>query len=233
MPPYFCVVTSPTKIILSPTVILTVILQVILQVILAGCGAGVPVRVLPAQAVSVQASLGGPIVPESVPTVLVPYLTAGAAYGLTDEITLHGNAHLTMTAFAVAGLDLGASARVLRQDGAIPEVTAGLRALMFTDFVAWNTSRLYPDLHVNASWEVWERALLYAGTHVTFQWKPGATFVSPMLGLQFPVSDKISLLTELIWQAANVNTEGGIFKGRSSINGTGSFGGFIGGVLWL
>lgn len=202
-------------------------------IVLSGCGAGIPVRVLQEDQVTVQASLGGPIVPASVPTVLVPYLTGGASYGVSNDITVHGNLHATMSAFLVAGLDVGASARVIKQDGAVPEITAGLRALMFTDFNAWSTSRFYPDLHVNASWEVWERALLYAGTHVTFQLDPGATFVSPMLGLQFPLSEKFSLQTELIWQAANVNTEGGIFRGRSSINGTGSIGGFIGGVLWL
>lgn len=201
--------------------------------LLMGCGAGAPVRVLKDEQVALQASLGGPIVPASVPTVLVPYLTAGASYGLTESVTLHGNLHATMSTFLVAGLDVGASTRILAQDGAVPELTAGVRALMFTDFGSWSTSRFYPDVHLNASWEVWDRALLYAGTHVTFQLDPGATFVSPMLGLQFPLSSTFSLQTELIWQAANVNTEGGVFRGRSSINGTGSIGGFIGGVLWL
>ena len=74
---------------------------------------------------------------------------------------------------------------------------------------------------------------MYTGAHGTFPFEPYQFLLSPMAGVQFPVSDRVSIQGELIWQAANVNTRSGIFTGQSSIGGSGSLGGFIGGVLWL
>ncbi|MCX6140223.1 MAG: hypothetical protein NTX15_05250 [Candidatus Kapabacteria bacterium] len=138
-----------------------------------------------------------------------------------------------MTAFAVGGLDLGASVRACHQNEAIPEVTVGARLIGFMKLGDPIAPRLYPDLSVNASWEIADRTLAYIGTHGTFQWKPGAFYVSPFLGMQFPLSSSFSLQTELIWQAANHDTRAGIFEGQSSIGGMGSFGGFIAGVFTL
>lgn len=200
---------------------------------LSGCGSGQPVRVLPSGTSAITASLGGPIVPSTSPVGFVPYLTAGAQHGITENVTVHGNLHLLMTAFAVGGLDLGASARVWRQDAALPEVTLGARLIGFMKFGDPLAPRLYPDLSVNASWEIADRTLAYVGAHGTFQWKPGAFYISPFLGVQFPLSSSFSLQTELIWQAANHDTRVGIFEGQSSIGGMGSFGGFIAGVITL
>ena len=205
----------------------------LLLIVLAGCGAASPVRVLEKDQTAITGSIGGPIVPSSSPIGFIPYVTGGVAHGVLDDLTVHANLHALMSAYAVLGLDAGASYRVYKGNGAVPEITVGARALFFTDFRALNTSRIYPDLHANLSWEVAERTLLYGGAHVTFQWSPGATFVSPNAGILFPVSNAVSLQAELIWQAANVNTQYGVFSGQSSIGGTGSFGGFVGAVVRL
>ena len=201
--------------------------------LIAACSAGAPVRVLDAGNTTITGSIGGPFVTESSPIGFVPYTTAGVAHGVSDEVTLHGNAHLLMGAFTVLGLDAGASARLLRGDGWVPEITGTARALFFTDFHALNTTRLYPDLQVTGSWEVAERTLVYAGSHGTLQFDPYQFLLSPMVGLLFPVSTTVSLQGEVIWQAANIDTRRGIFTGQSSIGGSGSIGGFIGGVVWL
>lgn len=202
-------------------------------VIIAGCGAGMPVRVLPKGGTTVSASVGGPIVSGKSPTGIIPYLTAGTAHGVTNDVTVHANAHLLMSAFAVLGVDAGLSGRALKGDGWVPEITIAGRALLFTDFQSIGSTRLYPDLAATLSWELATDVCAYAGSHVTFQWRPSATFVSPMIGIQFPLSDKFSLQTELIWQASNVNTQSGIFEGASTIGTTGSFGGFLAGVYTL
>ena len=99
--------------------------------------------------------------------------------------------------------------------------------------IASSSALIYPDVSATLSWEVAEDLLVYGGSHVTFQWRPTATFVSPMIGAQFPITDQFSLQAELIWQAANVNTQRGVFEGVSTIGTTGSFGGFVAGVFFL
>ena len=201
--------------------------------ICSGCGSGQPVRVLSEGSTAVVASIGGPIQPSRSPIGFVPYLTAGIEHGITDDVTVHGNLHLLMAFFAVGGLDIGASARLWHQNTFLPEVTASARLIGFMKFGGPVSPRLYPDVALNASWEVADRTLMYVGTHATFQWKPGEVFVSPFIGVQFPISSRFSLQTELIWQAANHDTRVGLFEGLSSIDGMGSFGGFVAGVFTL
>jgi len=201
--------------------------------ILWGCSAVQPVRVLEKGASAITASLGGAVVPGSSPTGIIPYLTSGYAYGVSDNVTLHGRAHLTVAAFGVAGVDLGASMRAMAQDGALPEVTFGAQLIGFASLARSAPARLYPNLTANASWSVGERSLAYVGTHATVQPNPMRTLVSPLAGYQFPISDAVRLQIEAIWQASNVNTRNGVFEGESSIGGNGSFGIYLGGVIAL
>jgi len=198
-----------------------------------GCSSSLPVRVLPEGETRAIASVGGPIAPSTMPTVITPYLTVGAMHGVADLVTVHANVHVPLATFTVVGLDAGASMRVIKADSALPELTLGARMMMFTDLKSWTNARLYPDFHANISWELSERTLLYGGTHLTFQYTPYVAFVSPFLGIEFPISKKTSLQIELMWQAANVNTQKGVFEGESSIGGNGSIGGFIGASIQL
>ena len=201
--------------------------------LLWGCSAVQPVRVLDKGADVLTASLGGAVVPSSSPTAVVPYFTSGYAYGLSDDVTLHGKAHLLMAAFGVAGLDVGASMRALRQDGPVPEITVSAQAIGFVSLARSAPPRVYPNLTANASWSVGEASLVYLGSHATIQIDPARTLMSPFAGYQFPVSNALRLQLEAIWQASNVNTRNGVFEGESSIGGTGSFGIYLGGILAL
>lgn len=212
---------------------LFVISAIITSWLLSGCGATQPVRVLPAQTTAVTASLGGPMVPGKSPTVVVPYITAGMMHGISDDLTIHGNLHLLMAAFTVAGVDVGASGRLLRGDGLTPEITGGVRAVGFVQLSDEPEPRLYPTFSANASWSIRDRDLIYAGTHVTLQWTPDETFVSPFVGYSYAATDNLSVQLEFIWQAADHNTSAGILEGVSSINGFGSFGIFLAGALRL
>lgn len=198
-----------------------------------GCSAVQPVRVLEKGASAITASLGGAVVPGSSPTGIIPYLTSGYAYGISDNVTLHGQAHLTVAAFGVAGVDVGASMRAMAQDGLLPEVTIGAQLIGFASLARSAPARLYPNLTVNASWSITERSLAYVGTHATVQPEPMRTLVSPLAGYQFPISDAVRLQIEAIWQASNVNTRNGVFEGESSIGGNGSFGIYFGGMIAL
>lgn len=200
---------------------------------LIGCGATQPVRVIPKQSTSITASLGGPVVPGSSPTVVIPYLTGGVMHGATDDLTLHGNLHLLMSAFGVIGIDVGASTRLLRGEAWMPEITAGLRAHGFVQLSDQPKPRLYPSLSANASWNIRDQDLVYVGSHLTGQFAPNEVFVSPFIGYSYAVNQSLSLQCEFIWQASNHDTRRGLFEGVSSINGQGSFGIFLAGALSL
>jgi len=58
------------------------------------CAVTQPVRVLHPEEVKLTGSLGGPIVPGTIATVIIPYATAGAAVGITQDVTAAGNVHL-------------------------------------------------------------------------------------------------------------------------------------------
>jgi hypothetical protein len=204
-----------------------------LAVLLTGCGLSQPVRVLQSGTTAITASLGGPIVPSSSPTGVVPYLTAGAMHGVNEHVTVHGNLHLLAAAFAVAGIDVGASARALRQDGVLPELTVAARLLTYIEPQHLDAARFFPTLSLNGSWRVSEPLLYYIGAHNTFQQATPQYLLSPFTGVQYDIDPTWSLQAELIWQAANVNTEAGIFEGESTIGTTGSLGMFIGMVFHL
>ncbi len=167
--------------------------------------------------------------PSSSPTKVIPYATVGIMHGVTNEVTVHANLHTIMLVFGAFGVDVGASSQILKQDAALPEVTVGLRAIVFTDFTSIANSRLYPDAALTLSWEVKPRWLLYTGSHVTVQFSDARLFVSPMIGTQVPIADRFAIQFEIMWQAANTITRSGLFRGESSLNGHGSLGLFIGG----
>lgn len=208
-------------------------LATFITIIISSCSSVQPVRVLEKDTYVATGSLGGAFLPEKSPAGILPYLTVGGAHSVTDDVTMHGHLHLLLAAFGVAGLDYGASYRALRQDGAVPEVTVGAQLLMFAKVSSEPNPRVYPNLTANASWKVGEQSLIYTGSHATIQFSNGDVFVSPFIGYQFPLNKTFDLQIEGTWQAANRNTSAGVFEGLSSINGTGSYGFYIGGIYKL
>lgn len=192
------------------------------------CAVTQPVRVLSPGEVRVTASIGGPVVPGTLPTVIVPYATAGAAVGVTDQVTATGNLHLVLAALKTAGIDGGAAFRLLREEGAVPEVTAKGQLMLMTDFTA-GSFRAFPSLSVNGSYRLGESTLGYGGLESMFQFTgEDHVLAGPFVGVQFALSHRLAMQTELKWLAANVDTRHGIFEGESSLGGHGSLGFFLG-----
>lgn len=186
----------------------------------AACTATLPVRVLQKGESRVTASFGGPYLPQSSPTWLIPYTTVGAMHGLTDNTTLVYDVHVVMAALGVAGVDIGAAHRLRAQSAGAPEVTILGQAYMFAGN---GGARVYPHVSVNASWRRGERQLLYGGAEALAQFQGApALFATPLAGWQFPAGRRLALQTELKWMGANSNTAHGIFKGESSIGGHGA-----------
>lgn len=137
------------------------------------CAVTQPVRVLDPGEVRLTASVGGPVVPGSLPTVIVPYATAGTAVGITDAVTATGNLHVVLAALKTAGIDGSAAIRLVPQQGAIPEVTAKGEPLVMTNFTA-GSFRLFPSCSVNGSYRLGESMLGYGGLESVFQQSSGS-----------------------------------------------------------
>jgi hypothetical protein len=82
----------------------------------AGCSVTQPVRVLDAGELRLAGSVGGPIVPSSVPTVVVPYGTVGGMFGISRDVTVTGNLHVILAALKTFGIDGGAAVRLVPQE---------------------------------------------------------------------------------------------------------------------
>ncbi len=187
-----------------------------------GCSATAIVRPLPRGASAWTASVGGPWVPNSVPTVVIPYVTVGWQRGVTDDLTVGGAVHATMAAFGVAGVDLSATRRILAQDGGRPELAGTLRGTLFTNGSGSGT-RFYPSVALVGSWEAGPRTLWYVGAEAMAQSGTGPTLlVAPLAGVQRRVGSRAALQLEAKWMAANIDTRRGVFEGESSVGGRGA-----------
>jgi hypothetical protein len=208
------------------------------------CSVIQPVRVLPEGTTQVTGSLGGPWLPNSSPAIIAPYLNVGAMHGVSDDVTLTGALHATMLPFGVLGLDLGAATRLVKQDGAIPEITAKAQIYGFYDFTPGATAnrpatpdgatdagavRIYPYVSLNGSYEITKSLLAYLAVENVFQFAIEPRFlITPTVGLQYAFSPTFSLQGEWKWMAANTDTRFGIFQGQSAIGGNGNWGVFLG-----
>lgn len=190
------------------------------------CAITQPVRVLEPHQVAALGSLGGAIIPFSGIDIPLPYLNLGAAYGLSDQVTLTGTLHATSTFYKTIGLDAGAAVRVLAQHDAVPEVTA--KGLVY--FFAGTRSggvRAFPMVTVNGSWRLgsW---LAYVGADNLYQVQDPLYLVSPFVGTEFPLGGAWRGQVEVKWIAANRDTRHGVFEGEASLGGNGNAGLYFG-----
>ncbi len=185
----------------------------------AACTATQPVRVLHKGESRWIASLGGPLLPHSSPTGVVPYTNVGMMWGRSDDVTLSSNVHLLAAAFGIAGVDVGAARRLMHQRGLVPELTG--QAQLYA-FAGSGGARLYPNITGTASWEAGPRTLLYGGSALTVR-PSGATavIVNPLVGVQRDVGRRFALQLEGKWMAANIDMHSGMFEGENSLGGNG------------
>jgi hypothetical protein len=195
---------------------------------LAGCSVTQPVRVLDAGEIRLAGSIGGPIVPSSVPTVVVPYGTVGGMFGISKDLTVTGNLHVILAALKTFGIDGGAAVRLIPQEGFVPEVTVKGQVLIMSSF-APESFRVFPYCSINGSYLLGESLIGYAGVESMFQFTgDDHFFVGPFAGVDIALSRRVALQVETKWMAANINTLNGVFEGQSSFRGMGSAALFLG-----
>ncbi|MFN8582344.1 MAG: hypothetical protein U0163_15390 [Gemmatimonadaceae bacterium] len=182
------------------------------------CSATQPVRVLTRNERRWIASAGGPLLPNHVPTGVIPYTTVGTMWGARDNLTLSANAHVLAAAFGIAGVDVGAASRLTPQRGLRPEVTSQLQLY---GFVGDGGSRLYPNLTANASWSLGRHTLAYAGSALTLGTGTPSLVATPLVGVQRDATRHVVVQLEGKWMAANVDTRHGLFEGENTVSGHG------------
>lgn len=167
------------------------------------CGLSTRVRPVPAGALAVEGSVGGPAAVVGAPVPL-PLSTLGVAYGLLPRLDVSAHTHLT-TLFLnqVAGFDLGVTGLWLEQAGARPALASTLRGYVFTDFRAGALG--YLDATVVASWQLAPAWLLFA--QLAGQADLTALAVDPLLGVGAEWHlERTTVQAELRWYAPQRDT---------------------------
>jgi hypothetical protein len=156
--------------------------------------------------------VGGPIVAAFGAYVPVPYVTAGADYGLGSRVNLSGTLHVLPLAYRVAGIDAGLAWFTAPAAGRRPQIGIEPRIFAFSSFKSGVSERflIYPAISVSATWG--SRRLFYAGSDVAgplpkadFDTQAPRFIWSPFFGFRWNLGG-VFLLTELKWQGANVAT---------------------------
>lgn len=185
---------------------------IITLILIGGCAAHTRLEPLGEGEVAANVSFGGPIVAAFDTYVPMPYLTAGASYGMSDQLDVTATMHLLSLYFAIAGLDLGATWYPVANDGAIPSVGIGPRLMTFASLKSdvEERFRIYPMLSGSAAWMV-PGGMAYTGLDLlvpfsTSDYDPGhpSLLISPFAGYRWRITETLGLHAELKWQAANV-----------------------------
>ncbi len=200
----------------------------LLMLFSAGCSVLTPVRALKKEQSQYNLSVGGPWVPGSVSTGLIPYCTLGYARGIENDVTLAGNFHLLSAMFKTPGIDLGGIYRAVQEKGIVPELSVYPKIYFFDGFRASGDFRCFPSFSANGSYLLGGTHLVYIGFDWMFQLTKNESFITPFIGYEFPVSQSFKLQTELKWMASNADTKHGVFEGESSLSGKGTIGFFVG-----
>jgi len=179
-----------------------------------GCGAHTSLEPLGQGRLSPNLSVGGPIVEAFGTHIPIPYLLAGADYGLSDDVNLSGGVHLLPLAYGIVGADVGATWFPVRNSGWRPTLGVGPRLYAFASVREGVDERamVLPTLSGSAAWAA-GRGMAYTGADVAvpltrseYDEDAARVLLSPFVGYRWDVGRRYALLAELKWHGANVGT---------------------------
>jgi hypothetical protein len=183
--------------------------------LLIGCAAHTSLAPLGQGRLAPNIGIGGPIVEAFGTHVPIPYLLAGADYGISGSVNANAAVHLLPLAYGVAGLDAGATWFPFRNDGWRPAIGLGPRIFLFASLKRNVESRffLYPAVSASASWKAGP-GLLYTGGDLAlplsrpeYDEEAESVIFSPFIGIQWNIGGSCALFTELKWNGANIETD--------------------------
>ncbi len=177
-----------------------------------GCAAHTSLAPVGAGRLVPNLGLGGPIVAAFGTHVPIPYVTAGADYGLGPRLNFTGDLHLLPLAYQVVGLDAGVTWFPLAASGGRPTVGIQPRVFAFASIKSGVSRRalFYPVTSISAAWL---GSGLYVGSDIAgplpkpdYDAEAPSFLVSPFVGRRWKVGG-FFLVTEVKWQAANVRSD--------------------------
>jgi len=183
--------------------------------LLIGCAAHTNLAPLGLGRLAPNIGIGGPIVEAFGTHVPIPYLLAGADYGVSGSVNANAAVHLLPLAYGIAGFDAGAAWFPLRNDGWKPTVGLGPRIFLFASLKRDVESRffLYPAFSASASWRTGP-GLLYMGGDLAvplsrpeYDEEAEPVIFSPFAGFQWNIGGRFALFTEIKWNGANIETD--------------------------
>ena len=173
-----------------------------------GCAYPYAVRNVGAGETALHASVGGPFFDNLGAPIPIPAVVVGAQHGVSDAWDAHASLNILAAVYRMAALEAGSTLRLVRQRGAVPEVTGTARASILTNFV--DGFRIYPELEAYASYLVRQRWLLFGGlsTHYDFFWRTGPrVHWGPALGAEVRLGGRYSLGVALRWISPQAVTD--------------------------
>lgn len=180
-------------------------------------------------------SLGGPLIQYGDATIPMPLVSAAYGYGFDSTLTGFGGVHITSALYGNVQLDLGVTKKLLSQKGAIPAVSVTPVANII--YRNKDAKKFYPQLDVNAYWEVnQKRNLIYAGLSNWFELAGQKAhdreqehhwLFTPQVGHQF-VRPRWDLTIEAKVVAPHISYESNVVEYQSPLGKKGAFGIFLG-----
>lgn len=187
---------------------------IILLSFLVGCSAHSNLTPVGKGNLDLAVSLGGPFIPIAETKIPTPYLSIGANYGLTKNINVDANFHITSLFYQINGLDLGATWFPILNDNLIPTWGIQPRLLFLTSFKndVNDRFRIYPLVSSSAAWHLWD-GLIYLGfdfvlplSEPDYDKESVDIILSPFTGYRWELGKNLRLISELKWLGANVRS---------------------------
>ena len=180
-------------------------------------------------------SVGGPLIKYGDATIPMPLVSAVYGYGFDSTLTGFGGLNITSALYGNVQLDLGITKKILAQRGVIPAVSVTPVANII--YRNKDAKKFYPQLDINAYWEVNEaRNLIYAGFSNWFelsgkkahgQEQQHHWLFTPQVGHQF-VRRKWDLTIEAKVIAPHISYVSNVVEYESPFGKNGAFGIFFG-----
>ncbi len=164
---------------------------------------------------SVDGSLGGPVVSAFNTRIFIPYATTGLAYGAADRLDVNGRLHLLPLPYGIFGFDAGASWYPELPGAAVPTIGLHPQLLVLVSMKPNVKERfkIYPVISGSAAWPV-KNGLFYLGSDLCislqqpdYDQDAEAAIVSPFWGYRWKIGARWHLYTELKWHGANIRSD--------------------------
>jgi hypothetical protein len=114
-------------------------------------------------------SFGGPLIQFAGAPIPIPFTTLGYAYGVKENITAHGNLHVTSLLFANAQFDLGTTFSLYKKVNTFG-ITASPALQIAYNLRNTTGLKVWPSLDLNAYFHLCQKpSYLYAGLNSWFE----------------------------------------------------------------